>query len=113
MTFITAAGHRLDTKWIGPRDGAGPVLVAEIHKVSTGVIWPWLMGIPAVVLLVCSTASLVFDGMDPSPLLVGVPGGLLLGFTAWYLVRQQEEHFRSDVATITEALHDFFTDNGV
>ena len=27
MTFITAAGRRLDTKWIGLRDGSGPVLV--------------------------------------------------------------------------------------
>ncbi|GAB7046758.1 hypothetical protein JCM9534A_18840 [Catenuloplanes indicus JCM 9534] len=108
------AGHLLTPARVTGRvidDGAGPVLVATVHKVSTGLIWPWLMGVPAVLLLVCSTASVVFDGVHPGPLLIGVPGGLLLGFMAWFLVRQQESHFRSDVGTVTEALHDFFTDN--
>ena len=39
MTFITAAGHRLDTKWIGRRDGAGPVLVF-LHE-GLGSIGLW------------------------------------------------------------------------
>ena len=39
MTFITAAGHRLDTKWIGSRHGAGPVLVF-LHE-GLGSIGMW------------------------------------------------------------------------
>ncbi|MDP9792854.1 hypothetical protein J2S43_001366 [Catenuloplanes nepalensis] len=92
-------------------DGAGPVLVATIHKVASGMIWPWLMGVPAVVLLVCSIGIMVLEGVSMGPLLIGAPGGLLLGFMAWYLVRQQDDHFRHDVGTITEALTDYIMDN--
>jgi pimeloyl-ACP methyl ester carboxylesterase len=39
MTFITAAGRRLDTKWIGPRDGAGPVLVFLHEGLGSIALW--------------------------------------------------------------------------
>ena len=39
MTFITAAGHRLDTKWIGARDGAGPVLVFLHEGLGSIALW--------------------------------------------------------------------------
>jgi pimeloyl-ACP methyl ester carboxylesterase len=39
MTFITAAGRRLDTKWIGPRDGSGPVLVFLHEGLGSIELW--------------------------------------------------------------------------
>jgi pimeloyl-ACP methyl ester carboxylesterase len=39
MTFITTAGHRLETKWIGPRDGSGPVLVFLHEGLGSIALW--------------------------------------------------------------------------
>jgi pimeloyl-ACP methyl ester carboxylesterase len=39
MTFITAAGHRLDTRWIGPRGGSGPVLVFLHEGLGSIELW--------------------------------------------------------------------------
>ena len=39
MPFITAAGHRLDTRWIEPREGSGPTLVF-LHE-GLGSIEMW------------------------------------------------------------------------
>ena len=39
MTFITAAGHRLHTRWIGARDGSGPVLVFLHEGLGSIELW--------------------------------------------------------------------------
>lgn len=92
-------------------DGSrGPVFAGAIHQVSGGTIWYWLMGIPAVFLLVCSTASLLFDGVNPGLLFVGFPGALALGYLAWKLVHDQKGYFEQDVTTLTRYLEDFFKD---
>ncbi|GEO41703.1 alpha/beta hydrolase [Skermanella aerolata] len=39
MTFIIAAGRRLDTKWIGLRDGSGPVLVFLHEGLGSIELW--------------------------------------------------------------------------
>lgn len=39
MPFITAAGHRLDTRWIGPRGGSGPVLVFLHEGLGSIELW--------------------------------------------------------------------------
>jgi pimeloyl-ACP methyl ester carboxylesterase len=39
MSFITAAGHRLDTRWIGPRNGSGPVLVFLHEGLGSIELW--------------------------------------------------------------------------
>ena len=39
MTFITAAGHRLHTRWIGSRDGSAPVLVFLHEGLGSIELW--------------------------------------------------------------------------
>jgi hypothetical protein len=92
-------------------DGRGPVLTGAVRKVSHGTIWQWLMGIPAVFLLVCSSASMLFDGIHPGPLFIGIPGALALGSLSWYMIRQQEQEFRSDVASMRRHLEEMVTDD--
>lgn len=91
-------------------DGRGLLLDAEVHKSSNGLIWPWLMGIPAVFLLVCSTASLLFDGFSPGPAIIGIPGAAALALLLRMMLKQNEEHFRQDVNTYRTTLHDLLND---
>lgn len=91
-------------------DGAGPLLTAVVHQGPTRKGLAWFMAIPAVFLLVCCSASILFDGVSPGPLVVGIPGALALGFVAWYSIHSQGDLFELDVALITTHLERLFAE---
>ena len=90
-------------------DGAGPVLTGLVHKSSNGLIWPWMMGLPAALLAVCSTGTLLLNGFHPGPAFIGLPGAAALGGMLWVMLRQNQEHFMLDVGLITAELTELFS----
>ncbi|SDS34966.1 hypothetical protein [Actinoplanes derwentensis] len=85
-------------------DGSGPVLTAVIHKPRPEILWPFLMGFPAVFLPLCTFAQFLFEGIWQPLVFIGIPGGAALGYLYWKIVRQQKENFRTDVATFGQEL---------
>jgi len=84
--------------------GGRLVLSGVVRESWNEVLGPWILAVPAALLGFCSLGALVFEGLNPGLLLIGLPGAAVLGWLAWKNTGSRQQSFDADVRTVKTEL---------